>query len=103
MRGRAGDLDRPPRPAASATGSFADCQEGRTAEVKDADLDTRGTGGPCPRFVMITHAFADLPKDPGLMRTLVREAGGNFGVYARVAEPGSVRAGDAAELLAASA
>ena len=48
---------------------------------------------------MITHGFDDLPKDPGLMRTLVREAGGIFGVYASVAEPGAVKVGDAVELL----
>ena len=52
----------------------------------------------CPRCVMITHGFDDLPRDPGLMRRVVREADGLVGVYASVAEPGPVRIGDAVEL-----
>lgn len=53
----------------------------------------------CPRCVMITHAQDELPRDPGLMRTVVREAEGCLGVYARVAEPGDVALGDPVELL----
>jgi uncharacterized protein YcbX len=53
----------------------------------------------CPRCVMITHGFDDLPKDPGLMRTLVRDAAGSMGVYANVVEPGAAKVGDAVELL----
>jgi MOSC domain-containing protein len=54
---------------------------------------------PCPRCVMITHGFADLPRDPGLMRTVVREANQSMGLYATVETPGEVKPGDAVELL----
>jgi hypothetical protein len=69
---------------------------GKRLRVGGAVLEV---GVPCPRCVMITHGFADLPKDPGLMRALVREAGGIAGVYARVAEPGAVRVGDTLQLV----
>jgi uncharacterized protein YcbX len=53
----------------------------------------------CPRCVMITHAFDDLPLDPGLMRTVVREANQNIGVYGRIERAGRIRVGDSVELL----
>ncbi|MEO1933306.1 MAG: MOSC N-terminal beta barrel domain-containing protein [Myxococcales bacterium] len=70
--------------------------EGRRLQMGDAILQVTVI---CPRCVMTTHGFADLPKDPQIMRALVREAGGNLGVYAKVEKPGLVRSGDAVVLL----
>lgn len=68
---------------------------GRKLRVGGAALEVVG---PCPRCVMITHGFGDVPQDTGLMRTVVREADQNVGVYANVASAGDVRVGDAVEV-----
>jgi uncharacterized protein YcbX len=48
----------------------------------------------CIRCAMTTHGFSDVPKDVRVMRTLVKEAEGNLGVYAIVEEAGQVGRGD---------
>jgi len=53
----------------------------------------------CPRCVMTTHGFRDLPHDPTVMRELVEHNGGNLGVYCSIATPGTINSGDALELL----
>ncbi|MFI5317934.1 MAG: MOSC domain-containing protein [Myxococcota bacterium] len=53
----------------------------------------------CPRCVMVTHPFADLPKDPGLLRAIVRDANQNIGLYARPNGAARVAVGDPVTLL----
>ena len=48
----------------------------------------------CPRCVVTTHGFEKLPRDPSIMRGLVKENNGNLGLYASVEEPGKISAGD---------
>jgi hypothetical protein len=49
---------------------------------------------PMLRCSMTLHAQADLPRDPRIMRALVRETGQRLGVAASVIEPGELSAGD---------
>jgi MOSC domain-containing protein len=53
---------------------------------------------PCVRCVMPTLPQADLPEDPAVLRTIVRDAGQNLGVYATVVAAGAVATGDPVEI-----
>lgn len=54
---------------------------------------------PAPRCGMTMSAQPGLPKDPAVLRTIVREAAQNLGMYATVHRPGSARVGDEVSLL----
>ncbi len=75
-----------------ADGFVENAWAGRTARLGTATVHVRSI---CPRCVMVTRGFADLPQDRSIMRTLVRENAQSLGVYATVVEPGVVRVGDA--------
>ena len=53
-----------------------------------------GITGPCPRCVMTTLPQADLPHDPGILRTAAKHNQVNVGVYATVFQGGTIRQGD---------
>ena len=53
---------------------------------------------PTARCVMTTLPQDDLPKDPAVLRTIVRDAGQNVGMYASVARSGTIAVGDRVEI-----
>ncbi|MCI0621775.1 MAG: MOSC domain-containing protein [Acidobacteria bacterium] len=56
--------------------------------------------GPCGRCVMTTLTQGDLPKDSGVLRTVVQHNQGNVGVYAAVVRGGTIRRGDRVKVVA---
>jgi MOSC domain-containing protein len=69
---------------------------GRKVALGEAVLEIVGA---CPRCVMITHRVDDLPTDRALLRTVIRHAHQNLGVYATVVTPGEMTVGDEVQLL----
>ncbi len=69
---------------------------GRRLRLGDVELEVTA---PCPRCVMVTRDFADLPQDRQVLRTIVRDAEQNVGVYANVTEPGTLTTGASVTLV----
>jgi uncharacterized protein YcbX len=82
-------------PTGGAEGFVEDGWIGRTLTVGEARLRI---DGPCPRCVMTTLSQGDLPKDSGVLRTIVQKHEGNVGVYASIVRGGAVTVGDAVRL-----
>lgn len=73
-------------------GFVEDSWIGRTLAVGD---EVRfSLTGPCPRCVMTTLPQADLPRDPGILRTATHHNQQNAGIYAAVLQGGTIRRGD---------
>lgn len=53
---------------------------------------------PCVRCGMTMQAQKEFPKDPSILRSIVKDANQNFGSYANVTKPGEVRVGDVVEV-----
>jgi uncharacterized protein YcbX len=64
---------------------------GRTIRIGRATL--RGEF-PTMRCVMVTLPQPGLPKAPAVLRSIVRDAGQNFGLYAAVTAGGEIAVGD---------
>jgi uncharacterized protein YcbX len=69
---------------------------GRVLRVGEVELKLEI---PCARCGMTTHAQKDLPKDPSVLRTVVKDGNQNMGVYASVTSCGRVNVGDVVELI----
>jgi uncharacterized protein len=68
---------------------------GKTLKIGDVRIRLEM---PCPRCVMPTLKQDDLPQDPSVLRTIVREAAQNLGMYATVAQAGKIAVGDPVSL-----
>jgi len=73
-----------------------DAWVGKTLQIGAAQLAVEIR---CPRCIMTTHGFAQLAKDPSIMRTLVQQHGGDLGVYAKVIKPGAIAEGDQIQVI----
>ncbi|MGH7934571.1 MAG: MOSC domain-containing protein [Candidatus Binataceae bacterium] len=79
-----------------AVSGFADLEwSGQTITIGEVRIKLEV---PCPRCVMPTLPQDELPKDPSVLRTIVRESAQNVGMYASVARTGEIAVGDEVRL-----
>lgn len=83
-------------PIGGAAGHVEKTWSGRSLRIGELVL---AIGIPTPRCSMTTQATGALPKDPSVLRTIVRDADQGLGVYAGVERPGAVAVGDAVDLI----
>jgi uncharacterized protein len=69
---------------------------GRTVRIGEAELVVES---PCLRCAIPTFDPATQERSPRLLKHLVREHGGAFGIYLRAVRPATLRAGDAVEVV----
>lgn len=69
---------------------------GRTLRIGEVELKCEL---PTARCGMTTHSQKDLPKDPSVLRSIVKDADQNLGIYANVNKGGSLKLGDVVELV----
>lgn len=81
--------------AADEAGFVESDWQGKRLKLGEAEL---ALTMPCPRCVMTTVGFHDLPRDTKIMRHLVKACQQEFGIYANVTKPGKIRVGDRVQL-----
>jgi uncharacterized protein len=69
---------------------------GRRLRIGEVELELTAA---CPRCVMVTRGFADVAEDRRVLRTIVREADQNVGVYATVVNRGMLTTHTPAHLI----
>ncbi len=82
--------------AAGTTGLVENAWLGRTLVIGAARI---ACPAPTPRCGMTMQAQPGLPKDPRVLRTIVRDADQNLGVYGAPLAAGEIRVGDAVTLV----
>ncbi len=81
---------------ASLKGLIESTWQGRVLRMGNVELKCEI---PTARCGMTTHPQADLPRDPSILRSIVKDANQNLGIYASVLRPGEVKLGDGVELI----